>query len=438
MKHISIAIVAAILSLSATSCGLYGKWHSRNSEDLASIELPSYKEIFFESELHALIDTALARNYDLKMAHEHVAQADSRLKAARLAYLPHLFAGSDQAATYTGNLRGGNEAGAFNFASASWEIDIFGRLTNRKRIAKASLDEMRDYEQAVRSELIAAVAGLYFKLQTLDAQIEAADSAEVNRHKSYITMGYFKESGRADEAAVANFEASWMQARTYAKDLRLLRSESENAMRLLLCKEDDPVIRGKMKDYHEAINSAKMDSIDIRAVRIRPDVRAAEDRLAGAFYNVNLARANCCPSITISGTLGWSGSFIYGAVGGLLQPIFNSGLNISQLKVSKSQFAELEMDYASTLLKAGKEVNDAMAVIKTRISELEDFSTRVKAMGRALEATQLKMNLGRGTYLEVLTAQNEQFAACIDEIQNLGEIREACVKLYLALGGGKD
>ena len=438
MKNYSIVIAAAVLSLTVTSCGIYGKWHPKNSEEVANIVVPSYKEIFLEPELHALIDTALARNYDLKMAHERVAQADSRLKSARLAYLPHLFAGADQAATYTG-AKGGSGAWSFNFATASWEIDIFGRLTNRKRIARASLEEMKDYELAARSELIAAVASLYYRLQMLDAEIKTADMAEANRHKSYEMMGHFKMSGRADEAAVANFEASWMAARTNAKNLRLLRLETEEAMRLLLCKDNDPVVRGTAVQYGQAINVEKIDSIDLRAVRTRPDVKAAEDRLAGAFYNVNLARANCCPSIIISGNLGWaSESLIYGAIGGLLQPIFNSGQNISQVKVSKSQLAELEMNYANVLLKAGSEVNIAMATIKTRASEIEDMAIRVKAMERALEATDLKMKLGRGTYLEVLTAQNELLASQIEEIQNMGEIREACVKLFLALGGGKN
>ena len=128
---------------------------------------------------------------------------------------------------------------------------------------------------------------------------------------------------------------------------------------------------------------------------------------------------------------------LYNAIGGLLQPLFNAGENISQLRVSKSQYEEAKMAYASALLSAGTDVNNAIAGINTYRDQIDDCRNRVEAMTRALEATQLKMKFGRGTYLEVLTAQNDLLDAQIDEITNTGSILTSIVDLYQALGGGK-
>ena len=125
-------------------------------------------------------------------------------------------------------------------------------------------------------------------------------------------------------------------------------------------------------------------------------------------------------------------------MGGLLQPIFNAGENIIQVKVSKSQLEEARLNYANVLLKAGTEVNNAIAARETYVSQQSDNERRVKAMERALDATQLKMKLGRGTYLEVLISQNDLFDAKISAIQNVGDILESYVSLFLALGGGTE
>ena len=442
MNNIShIAIAALIVVSSATSCGIYGRYKSQTPQEVADIQLPSYKEIFKDIRLQALVDTALVRNYNLNAAHQRVRQADLKVTASKLAYLPRIFAGANPAVTLSGV--GGQAVTSDNlsytFAYASWEIDIFGRLTNQKRISQATREQMADFEQAARSELIAAVASLYYKLQVLDAQIAAADSAVATRYDSYVTMGYLKQTGRADEAAVAQFEGSYLAAKCSASNLRLMRIEDENALKLLLCDENADVSRSPLAvpGNSSAVDCSGLSAIDLRAVRIRPDVRAAEMQLAGYFYNVNLARANCCPSIVIGGNVGWaSGSLIYNAVGGLLQPIFNAGENIIQVKVSKSQLEEAQLNYANALLKAGTEVNNAIAARATYEGQLADNERRVKAMERALDATQLKMKLGRGTYLEVLISQNDLFDAKISAIQNVGEILDSYVSLFLALGGG--
>ncbi len=448
MKSIDAIVKGALLVLVAvavTSCGLYGKYHSANTEEVENIEVPSYSDIFCEPELLSLIDTALACNYDLKIAHQHVRQADEQVTAARLAYLPRIFLGDNAAATFNSTANGISinqpSTWAYTFASASWELDIFGKVTNQKRMAQVSRQQAADFEQAARVELISAVATLYYELQVLDAQIDVADSAEVNWKQSVETMRHLKQAGANDEAAVAQFEGSYYATRQKVKSLRLMRINAENALRLLLCKDGGDIRRAPlmMNSPSLQVEGARIKSIDLRALRVRPDVKAEEMNLAYSFYDVNYARACCCPSISISGSIGWAaGGLIYNAVGGLLQPLLNAGQNRARLRVNKSRLEEAQMRYANVLLKAGTEVNDALAAIDSYTDQVDDSFNRVNSMKRALDATQLKMLLGRGTYLEVLTAQNDLLSSQIYSIENIGDILRSYVELYQALGGGKN
>lgn len=437
--------VLAAAAVSVSSCGLYGKYKPEVEVKREEVKIPSYTEIFREPELQRLIDSALVNNADLKMAHERVRQAEIALTAAKLAYLPRVFAGDNSAAVFHDSKSGisvkDSKSWAYTFGSASWELDIFGRITNRKRIAKSEREMARDFEQAARVELVSAVATTYYELLVIDAQIAATDSAEANWKKSVETMRDLKQAGLNDEAAVAQFEGSYYATKVQAKSLRLLRDQVENAMRLYLFNGDCPIERGSIDINGGSlrIEGECLKSVDLRALRVRPDVRAAERQLEQAFYNVNLSRAECCPSIRISGNIGWVGEqVVYGLVGGLLQPIFNAGENIARLKVSKSKYEELKTNYAFALFKAGMQTNDALSACRWHNEQVEDCRLRVSSMKRALEATQLKMDFGRGTYLEVLTAQNDLLNAQMAAIRNAGDVRLSYVDLYQALGGGQE
>lgn len=438
IKNIAgIAAVLAAAMLFLNACGIYGKYQSNVPEDLQNVVIPTYSEVFNDPNLTALIDTALARNLDLKIAHERVMQAHFRLTAAKLAYLPRISAGGAPAVTL--NSTKGISAWSYTMGTASWEIDIFGRVTNRKRIASSAKEEALAFEQAARTELIAAVATLYYNLQMINAQILATDIASSNWEKSVSAIRDMKEAGLADQAGVSQFEGSYYATLASSKSLGLLKYTVENELRYLLSSDSyDIVLSPISTESALKMDCQKLENVNLQIVRTRPDVRAAEMRLAQSFYNVNLARANMCPSITLGGTLNWAdGGMLYQAIGGLLQPIFNAGDNISQLKVSKSQYEVAKMEYANVLLAAGNEVNNSIAEIKAYKSRVDDCRNRVNAMAIALEATQLKMKYGRGTYLEVLTAQNDLLNAQIAEIQNTADIMTSVVDLFQAIGGGK-
>ena len=430
MKHYIIIFALALVGLS--SCGIYGQFESPVAE-ADTVQVPTYDQVFTDPNLQQLIATALMNNLDLKVAHENVNQANACLLGAKLAYIPSIYA--SPSATYSNQT--GQGVWSYGLAQASWEIDIFGRLTNKMWAARASQKQSVDYEQAARSELIAAVAQAYYLLITLDASIEANDSAEATWKHMVEVQREMKNVGLADEAAVAQFEGSYHASRVNGEELRLQRIQVLNAFVPLLGTANvENIKRSKLVDVTGIMPA--LATVNLKAVKTRPDVRAAEHQLEIAFYNKNYSVANCCPSITLTGSLGLlSGGLLYSAVGSLLQPIFNSGRNIQEVRVAKAQKEAAQYSYSQALLKAGTEVNDALAARDTYIRETEMHTSRVLAMERAFDATNTKMHLGMGTYLEVLTAENALIEATFALIDNRGAILQSQVDLYLAIGGGK-
>ncbi|MDE7149584.1 MAG: TolC family protein, partial [Bacteroidales bacterium] len=178
----------------------------------------------------------------------------------------------------------------------------------------------------------------------------------------------------------------------------------------------------------------------------RPDVRQAEYDLAQAFYAMNAARAAFYPSLTLSGTFGWTnngggvvldpGKWLLGAVGALTQPLFNLGTNRANLTIAKAQQQEATLRFQQSLLDAGKEVNDALTQWQTARRQVEICGNQIAALREAVRKTELLMRHSTTTYLEVLTAQQSLLAAELNEPQARFDEIQGVVNLYRALGAG--
>ena len=336
---------------------------------------------------------------------------------------------------------------------------------------------MLDYEQASRCALIAGVANTYYTLLMLDAQLATAEETESTWAETVSTMRKLKAAGMSDEAAVTQMEATYYSIRTIVLDLRQQIYETENAMRLM--------VYGDGMEQGARNQEQGLDSADLKEVRSpgrtnnsrqsfiqrgslfeqslvlqpgsslpadillrRPDVRAAEQNMARAFYAVNYARSSFFPSLTLSGSLGWTNhsyatiinpmTFISSLAASLFVPLFQSGRNIQQLKMAKSQQREALLMFSQTVLSAGNEVNNALHNYQTLADKQSLYDSQVEALQRAAKATKLKMQYGSTTYLEVLTAQNSLLQAQFTQIANRMQTLQAVVTLYRALGGGSE
>lgn len=168
--------------------------------------------------------------------------------------------------------------------------------------------------------------------------------------------------------------------------------------------------------------------------------------MAEAFYATNEARSAFYPQITLSGSAGWTnnsgagivnpGKWLLNAVGGLVQPLFNKGRNVANLKIAKAQQQEALITFKQKLLDAGAEVNNALTQWQMAQKSLELDSQKVEALKTAVRSTQLLMEHGNTNYLEVLTAQQTLLQAQLAEVSDQYNQIEGIISLYHALGGG--
>lgn len=454
-KQIIILTVAALMM---SSCGIYNKYQPETSvpdqlygtEEMAvSDSLPhmanlTWQELFTDPILQELIEKALRNNTDLQSAHWRVEEARASLNAARLAYLPS-FALVPQGTV--SSFDKGKAAQIYSLpVTASWEVDIFGRLTNAKRRAKTIYAQSKEYEQATQTQLIANVVNTYFTLLMLDAQYEISKETEGKWAESVRTMQALKKAGQVNEAGLAQTEATYYSVCTSVLDLEEQIRQVENSICLMLGETPQAVRRGRLEG--QSIPDKFSTGIPLQLLVNRPDVRAAEYSLAQAFYSTNEARSAFFPSITLGGSTGWTnnagvavlnpGKLLLSAVGSLTQPLFNRGQNIARLKIAKAQQEEAKLAFTQSLLNAGAEVNNALKQHMTARDKAELYAKQITSLKTAVESTQLLMLHGSSTYLEVLTAQQTLLVARLSQVGNRFNEIQGVINLYQALGGGRN
>lgn len=451
MKKILIFCAAALL----TACGIYkpytrpeidtdGLYGSAESADTTTIGNVAWEEVFSDPQLQSLIGLALECNTDYQSAHWRVAEAEAALKSARLAYLPS-FNFAPQGAISSFDNRNTTKTYTIPI-TASWQIDIFNGLTNAKRKARALYAQSKEYEQAVRAQLIAGVANLYYTLLMLDSQYEVTAQTAAKWRQSVETMRAMKEAGMANEAAVAQYEGTYFSIEASLHDLSYQIREVENSLCSLLAQAPQQIQRGSLDDQRMPEDLTV--GVPVQMLTNRPDVRSAEYSLMQAYYATAEARSALYPSITLSGTAGWTnsagsmivnpGKLLLNAAGSLLQPIFNAGANRARVKIMKAQQEEAKLSFQQTLLNAGAEVNNALTQYQSARAKADLRTKQIESLQRAVESTELLMQHGSTTYLEVLTAQQSLLSAQLSQIADRFNEIQGVVNLYQALGGGRD
>lgn len=450
-KTILFLIIAALMS----GCGVYKNYKRSDvsteslygdnvpTVDTASIGNLTWKELFTDTHLQALIEEGLNNNTDLRIAHLKVEEAEATLRTSRLAYLPSLSLAPQgtlssfdkQKATRSYQLGG----------AASWEIDVFGKLTNAKRGAKAAVEESDAYRQAVQTQLIATVANTYYTLLLLDIQIAISTETAANWNENVKTLLALKNAGQTNEAAVSQANANRLAVEASLLTLKQQLNETENSLCTLLGKTPQTIVRGIIEE--QFFPQELTYGVPLQLLSNRPDVRQSEAALAQAFYYTNEARAAFYPNITLSGGAGWTnsggagivnpGALLLQAAGSLTQPLFNKGANTARLKIAKAQQEEASILFRQTLLNAGSEVNNALVQWQTARNRIELGEQQVTALLSTVKNTKLLMQHGTTTYLEVLTAQQSLLQAELTQASNHFDEIQGVINLYHALGGGR-
>ena len=448
-------IILSILStLMLTGCGTYSRYHRADlpteglygdipeNVDTTTLASISWREMFTDRELQSLIEIGLERNTDLNVARLRVEAAEAALMTAKLSYLPSLGINAEGGISRYD----GATAKTYNVgASASWELDIFGKLTAAKRGAVAALQGSRDYQQAVQTQLVATIADSYYTLAHLDAQIAINNRTLENWRATVRTLEALKKVGKANEAGVLQAKANVMKLESSQLAICKSIAETENALSAILAMPSHAIERSDLTkaSFPDTISVG----VPMQLLSNRPDVRQAEMEVAQAFYATHVARTAFYPNITLSGSLGWTnngggaitnpGQWLLKAIGSLTQPLFNRGANIANLKIAQTKQEEAKLLFQQSLLNAGKEVNDALTAWQTAKSQYEINTRQVETLREAVRKTELLMSHSGTTYLEILTAQQSLLEAEQLQLQTSFERIQSIIKLYHALGGGR-
>ncbi len=473
ISHFSFSVaLCVVLCVALSGCGIYGKYERKveapanafgTSQDIQqatgenSIAQLSWREFFTDPMLQQLIEQVLANNTDLNSARIAVEKSEAALKAARLAYLPSLsfapqgglssFDGSAMSKTYSLPLQ------------LSWDIDLFGSITNKKRASKAIFLQAQMSKEAVRVNLISTTAQQYFLLQVLDRQLEILMQTDSLWNASLETQKTLWENGKAYSTAVNQMEASYLDVKTQIVDVRHSIHSVENAICRLLAVTPQHINRMKWGSSplqhpeaqgQDAMFNTKFLQLGVPAslLELRPDIRMANHAMEEAFYNTAAARSAFFPNITLSGLIGWTnsaggvvvdpGKLLLNFVGQLTQPIFARGQLIANKKIAKLAEEDLQKKYVQTIINAGNQVNEAMAECKAAHDKYHYYSRQVQVLHDAYTGTHELMDNGKANYLEVLKAQESLLNAQLSEAMNQYNGAQAVVALYIALGGGSE
>ncbi len=452
LKNITLVLLS---SLVLSSCSLFKKYESpelepitkdlyalmETSGDTASDATIPWKNFFSDKNLQSLIGEALENNTDLNVAALSVAQAELALQTARLSFLPSF--NLNPSAGYSSFAGSSSKTYAISL-NASWEADLFGKIRNAKFQQQALYEQTKAYKDLVQTGLVASVASSYFSLLMLDEQLRISVATKANWQENIKTMQALMKAGRINESGLLQTMASAKALDSQIVGLELQIVQMEIALSQLLSKAPSKIERGTLSavSFPEQLSVG----VPLALVSRRSDVRVAEYNLSSAFYATQIARAELYPTLSLSGTLGFTnsggggvsnpGDLLFSAAANLLQPIFNAKALRNQVTISKSQQEQALLEFKQTVLDAASEVNSAVAELQTVKKQVAIDLEKIELLEKSLSSTELLMKHAQVNYLDVLTAQLSLLSAELSLSSNVYAQFQATIDLYRSLGGG--
>jgi outer membrane protein, multidrug efflux system len=419
--------------------------------DKTSLGDENWADVFREPELQNLIRTALANNYDVRIAAQRVLEQQAQVRITRSQEFPSLSVGgsgigAELPDSLSKTIGSSIYAGSFNL-SAAWTPDFWGLYRRQTEAARAQLLAQVWAQRAVRMTLVEQVASAWIQLRALDRQLAIAKQTLEIRQQSVDLTRRLSDGGSAPLSDLRQAEELQYTASSQIPQIEQQIQQQENAIRLLLGENPGPVA-------HTDDNTLAPPPQDLpvglpsHLLERRPDILEAEQQLIAANAQIGVARAQFFPQLSISASGGvggdaWSNLFdpgshtIYG-IGSLTQPLFEGGRLRGQLQLSQHQKEELVINYQKTIAGAFRDVSDALiALDKTRVAR-EQQTMLVAAAQDATSLARMRYQGGATSYLEVLTTDSDLFSAQLNLVNAQESEALSLVQLYGALGGGWD
>jgi outer membrane protein, multidrug efflux system len=462
MKTTAIVGVVAVLALE-TGC-VMGPKYKRPSVDVpqefrapapqqaaqaSSLGNEKWWQVYQDPVLEQLIHTAIAQNYDVRIAAARVLEAQAQVGITRANQLPSANANagifSEQNPKVTNLLPAYQvNAGEVNL-SVIWNLDFWGKYRRETEAARAQLLATEWGQRAVVSSLVANVASAYFQLRALDSELEISQRTLASRQQSLQLTQTLESHGGASGLDVSQAEQLVYTASETIPDLERQIQQQENVLSILLGENPQSIPRGRTLIEQPSPQNVPA-GLPSDLLERRPDVRQAEQTIVAANAQIGVAKASFFPNLSLTGLGGlesnalnefiskpaeaWSGAV------SVTQPVFEGGALRSGLKLARANWQETVLSYQQTVQNALEQTSNALIASQKNREFREQQELLTQAAQKTDELSEVLYKNGGASYLQVLTSETNYFSAELNLVQAQFNERLALVQLYQALGGG--
>ena len=456
-------MIFAATILLMSSCGVYNKYERPDVDtkglirdavsdidtlavqDTASFGNLPWRSVFTDPQLQGLIEQGLERNANLLNAALTVQMYETMLKAAKLAFLPAITLGSNQAMGSISTLYTDPSVTTKSYSlpvSASWTLDLFGNILSQKRSTQMKLLGFKDYQMAVRAQVVSGIANSYYTLLMLDEQLRIVTEMAQMSKETWEMMQLQYKLGRVRSTSVQSAEATYLSMLTQANDMRRQIRATENALSLLIGQAGQKIPRSTLAA--QSLPTEFSTGVGVALLKNRPDVHNAEMNLASCFHDVQTAHSQFYPNVTVGASAAFTnsngalnpGKWLTTLFGTLVQPIFQRGALTANLKVSQLKYEQAFNTWQNAILSAGNEVSNALVNYNGYDANSKLETQRIAVLTKNVEDTRQLYKSSGSSYLEVLTAQTQLLNAQLSKVSDDFFKMQAVVSLYTALGGG--
>jgi multidrug efflux system outer membrane protein len=424
-----------------------------SAAEASEVSNAAWWDAFQDPALTKLVAESIAGSLDLKAAVARVEQARAQYGLARSALFPQVNgdASGERVRASRTTLQGqsippGQQSyNSYDLdLSASYEVDVWGRLRRATEAARAQLLASEEARRTVVLTVVTDIADAYFQLLALDDQLAIAQRTLDSRREVLKLQKARFEGGVAPESDMRQAESQYQIAAAAVPALQRQIAQQENLISVLAGRKPGPVERGRT--FSQLPFPPIPSGLPSDLLQRRPDVLQAEQNLIAANANIGVARAAYFPRISLTGFLGLQSdqlsqlfkgtSFAWTAGAGLTQSLFSGGALRSQVELAQARQRELAASYQSAVISALRDVNDALITRATLEQQRAEQEKNVAALNRLLKLAQRRYQEGAAIFLEVATAEQSLFDAeiLLDTVR--AQLFQSYADLYRAFGGG--
>ncbi len=409
---------------------------------------PQWWKQFNDPVLDKLIEETLRNNDDLMIAVSRIEQAGAILGISSSQLYPLLTAGGSftRAKASEEVHNGGGTNNTFTLsAMVSYEIDLWGKLRNKKKADLSRLLATKAVRDSLEISIISQVASTYFNLISIEKQLRTAEEIMLRLKEIYEFREKQFKHGLIDELTLEQSRAEYESTRILVETLKAQKENIKSSLFVLIGKTPKELFEGNLdisQDFSEDIPIPSL--LPSEVLLKRPDIVQAEENLRAANFDIAVAKASYFPSITLTGSAGLQSNELsnliqssasFWNIGAIVAgTVLDFGRTKNTIMLKEAQKKEALIQYVKTVRTAFKEVYDAMVNLDQSIKRLEAQREQLRSLEKVIALAEKKYERGLTDYLTVLDSQRGYLNARLNLIRLQTEVINNHIFLFKALG----